>query len=75
MLCQDQECVERMAQLHTRLHDVMFIIIIIMKLLGGVTLSPLGTPSTVGPTVPDECGTFGGIRIGRGNCNAQRKPA
>jgi hypothetical protein len=45
-----------------------------------VRLSPLGTSATNWPIVPapdddDECGTVGGMRIGRGNRSTRRKPA
>jgi hypothetical protein len=48
---------------------------------GGVRLSPLGTFVTNGllyqprMTDDDECGTAGGMRIGRGNQSTRRKPA
>jgi hypothetical protein len=41
--------------------------------------SPVGTPATNCPIVlfrmMDEYGTFGGMKIGRGNRRARRKPA
>jgi hypothetical protein len=47
-----------------------------------VRLCPLGTSATVWSVVPapddiddDECGTVGGMKIGRGNRSTQRKPA
>jgi hypothetical protein len=55
-----------------------FIIIIIIS---GVGLSPLGTAATSGilykPQMMDEgdCGAIGGIKIGRGNRSTRRKPA
>jgi hypothetical protein len=48
---------------------------------GGVRLSPLGTPTTIGllyqPRMidDDEYGAVGGMRIGRGNRSPRRKPA
>jgi hypothetical protein len=50
-------------------------------ILSGVRLSPLGTAATTGllyqPQMIDEgdCGTIGGMKIGRGNRSTRRKPA
>jgi hypothetical protein len=50
-------------------------------LLVGVGLSPLGTVATSGllykPQMIDEddCGAIGGMKIGRGNRSARKKPA
>jgi hypothetical protein len=61
---------------NTQLHGVIIIIII-----GEVRLSPLGTAATSGllyqPQMIDEgdCGTIGGMKIGRGNRSTRRKPA
>jgi hypothetical protein len=50
-------------------------------IVSGVRLSPLGTAATTGllyqPQMIDDgdCGEIGGIKIGRGNRSAQRKPA
>jgi hypothetical protein len=50
-------------------------------IIGGVGLSPLGTAATSGllykPQMIDEddCGSTGGIKIGRGNRSTRRKPA
>jgi hypothetical protein len=59
-----------------------FIIIIII--IRGVRLSPLGTSATTGllyqPQMidddddDDDCGAIGGIKIGGGNRSTQRKP-
>jgi hypothetical protein len=47
--------------------------------LGGVRLSPLGTPASVGLLyqplmIDDDYGAVGGMRIGRGNRSTRRKP-
>jgi hypothetical protein len=58
------------------LHRIINIIII-----SGVRLSPLGTAATTGllyqsQMIDDgDCGTIGGMKIGRGNRSARRKPA
>jgi hypothetical protein len=50
-------------------------------IISGVGLSPLGTAATSGllykPQMTDEgdCGAIGGMKIGRGNRSARRKPA
>jgi hypothetical protein len=50
-------------------------------IISGVRLSPLGTAATIGllyqPQMTDDgdCGTIGGIKIGRGNRSTRRKPA
>jgi hypothetical protein len=38
-------------------------------------MSPLGTSATIWPAVIDECGVLDGMRIGRGNGSARKKPA
>jgi hypothetical protein len=49
--------------------------------LVGVRLSPLGTVDTTGLSHQSQiidngdCGAVGGMKIGRGNQNTQRKPA
>jgi hypothetical protein len=54
---------------------------IIIIILRGVRLNPLGAAATTGllyqPHMIDDgdCGTIGGIKIGRGNRNTKRKPA
>jgi hypothetical protein len=56
-------------------------IIIIIIIISGVGLGPLGTAATSGllykPQMIDEgdCGAVGGMRIGRGNRSTRRKPA
>jgi hypothetical protein len=63
------------------LHHHHHIIIIIIIIISGVKLSPLGTTANIGllyqhQMIDDgDCGAIGGIRIGRGNRNTQRKPA
>jgi hypothetical protein len=46
---------------------------------GRVTVSPLGTAATSGPTVPDpmtdECSIFSGTESGKGSQSNQTKPA
>jgi hypothetical protein len=55
--------------------------IIIIFIISGVGLSPLGTAATSGllykPQMIDDgdCGEFGGLKIGRINRSTQRKPA
>jgi hypothetical protein len=57
------------------------IIIIIIIIVSGVGLSPLGTAATSGllyqPQMIDDgdCGAIGGMKIGRGNRNARRRPS
>jgi hypothetical protein len=61
---------------------ILFIIIIII-IISGVRLSPLGSAATVSTIVPapndddddDDCGAIGGIKIGRGNRSTWRKLA
>jgi hypothetical protein len=54
---------------------------IIIIIVSGVRLSPLGTAATTGllyqPQMIDDvyCGEIGGIKIGRGNRSTRRKPA
>jgi hypothetical protein len=56
---------------------ILFIIIIII--LNGVGLSPLGTAATTGPLyqprmIDDgDCGAIGGMKIGRGNRSTRKK--
>jgi hypothetical protein len=58
----------------------IFVIIIII-IISGVGLSPVGTAATSGllykPQMIDEgdCGAIGGIKFGRGNRSTRRKPA
>jgi hypothetical protein len=45
-----------------------------------MTLNPLGTSATIWPILTDpdnddECGAFGGMRIGRGSESTRRKSA
>jgi hypothetical protein len=53
---------------------------IIIIILSGMGLSPLGTAATTGllyqPQMIDDgdCGTVGGMKIGRGNRSTRRKP-
>jgi hypothetical protein len=53
---------------------------IIIIILSGVRLSPLGTAATTGllyqPRMIDDgdCGAIGGMKIGRGNRSIRRKP-
>jgi hypothetical protein len=60
---------------------VIFIIIIIIVVVSGVRLSPLGTAATTGllyqPQMIDDadCGVIGGMKIGSGNRSTHRKPA
>jgi hypothetical protein len=53
--------------------------LIFLVSLGGVRLSPLRTSATVSllyqPRMIDDYGAVGGMRIGRGNRSARRKPA
>jgi hypothetical protein len=57
--------------------NILYFIII----LSGVRLSPLGTAATTGLLCQaqmiddDDCGSTGGIKIGRGNRITWRKPA
>jgi hypothetical protein len=61
--------------------DGILLFIIIIIIISGVGLSPLGTAATSGllykPQMIDEgdCGTIGGMKIGRGNRSTRRKPA
>jgi hypothetical protein len=54
---------------------------VIIIIIIGVRLSPLGAAATTGllyqPQMTDEgdCGAIGGMKIGRGNRSARRKPA
>jgi hypothetical protein len=54
---------------------------IIIIILSGVRLSPLGTAAATGllyqPQMIDDgdCGAIGGMKIGRGNRSTRRKPA
>jgi hypothetical protein len=43
---------------------------LILIILNGVRLSPLGTAATT----DDDCGTVGGMKIGRRNRSTRRKP-
>jgi hypothetical protein len=58
-----------------------YVVIIIIIIISGVGLSPLGTAATSGllykPQTIDEgdCGAIGGMKIGRGNRSTRRKPA
>jgi hypothetical protein len=53
---------------------------VLLFIISGVGLSPLGTAATSGllykPQMIDEgdCGAIGGIKIGRGNRSTRRKP-
>jgi hypothetical protein len=64
----------------TQIQKRLFIIIIII-IISGVGLSPLGTAYTSGllykPQMIDEgdCAAIGGMKIGRGNRSPLRKPA
>jgi hypothetical protein len=55
--------------------------VLLLFIISGVGLSPLGTAATSGllykPQMTDEgnCGAIGGIKIGRGNRSTRRKPA
>jgi hypothetical protein len=58
-------------------HNLVIIIIIIIS---GVRLSPLGTAATTGHYQPQmiddgDCGAVGGMKIGRGNRSTRRKLA
>jgi hypothetical protein len=61
--------------------DRGFLFIIIIIILSGVRLSPLGTVATTGllyqPQMIDDgdCGAIGGMKIGRRNRSIRRKPA
>jgi hypothetical protein len=63
---------------HLHIQSLIRIIIII---LSGLRLSPLGTAATAGllyrPQMiyNDDCGAIGGIRIDKGNRSTRRKPA
>jgi hypothetical protein len=54
---------------------------IIILIIGGVGLSPVGTAATSGLLYKskmideDDCGAIGGMKIGRGNRSTRRKPA
>jgi hypothetical protein len=69
------------------LHDVQAevglygLLLLLLLLLSGVGLSPLGAATTSGllykPQMIHEgdCGAIGGMKIGRGNRSTRRKPA
>jgi hypothetical protein len=62
-------------------HELLSLARLTFFFLRGVGLGPLGTAATSGllyqPQMIDEgdCGTIGGIKTGRGNRSAPRKPA
>jgi hypothetical protein len=64
---------------HINHNNLPFIIIVVV--ISGVRLSPLGTAATTGllyqPQMIDDsdCGAIGGIKCGRGNRSTLRKPA
>jgi hypothetical protein len=55
--------------------------VVVVVIINGVRLSPLGTVSTAGLLYQsqmiddDDCGAIGGMKIGRGNQSTRRKPA
>jgi hypothetical protein len=59
----------------------MTFIIIIIIIISGMGLSPLGTAANIGllyqPQMIDDgdCGAIGGMKIGKGNRSTRRKPA
>jgi hypothetical protein len=67
--------------LHSWTYCVLTAFIIIIIIISGVRLSPLGTATTNGllhePQMIDDgdCGAIGGIMIGKGNRSTRRKPA
>jgi hypothetical protein len=74
-------CITRRHSLEGRNNDVFLWTFIIIIIISGVGLSPLGTAATSGllykPQMIDECdcGAIGGMKIGRGNRRTWRKPA
>jgi hypothetical protein len=56
-------------------------LLILITILSGVRLSPLGTAATIGllyqPQMIDngDCGAIGEMKIGKGNQSTSRKPA